>query len=64
MAKRRRTRFAKLSAKLRRRKGVRNPDAVAAAIGRRKYGAKGMAKKAAAGRRRKKSARKIPRGKK
>ncbi len=42
--------FDKLSNRLD-REGVRNPDAVAAAIGRKKYGAAGMAKKAAAGRR-------------
>lgn len=35
------------------RKGVRNPAALAAHIGRKKYGRKGMARKAAAGRRRK-----------
>jgi hypothetical protein len=34
--------------------GARNPNAVAAAIGRKKYGAKKMAKMAAAGRKRKK----------
>jgi len=33
--------------------GARNPNAVAAAAGRKKYGAKRMAKMAAAGRRRK-----------
>lgn len=33
--------------------GARDPDAVAAAAGRKKYGAKKMAKMAAAGRRRK-----------
>jgi hypothetical protein len=43
--------FKKLSAKLKRR-GVKNPDALAATIGRKKYGKKGMAKKAAAGRKR------------
>lgn len=44
--------FAKLSAQLGSRKGkekVSNPDALAAYIGRKKYGAKGMAKKAVAG---------------
>jgi hypothetical protein len=34
------------------RKGVRNPGALAASIGRKKFGAKRMAKMAAAGRRR------------
>ena len=33
--------------------GARNPNAVAAVVGRRKYGAKRMAKMAAAGRKRK-----------
>ena len=46
------SRFDRLSAKLGRRKGVRNPDALAAYIGRKKYGKAGMARKAAAGRRR------------
>lgn len=50
MARRRRTAFAKLTSKLS-RKGVRNPKALAASIGRKKYGKKGMARKAAAGRR-------------
>jgi hypothetical protein len=45
--------FKRLRNQLAKRKGVRNPDAVAAAIGRKKYGKKGMAKKAAAGRRKK-----------
>lgn len=35
------------------KKGVRNPAAVAASIGRKKFGASGMAKLAAAGKRRK-----------
>jgi len=35
-----------------RKSGARDPKAVAAAVGRRKYGAKKMAKMAAAGRRR------------
>jgi hypothetical protein len=43
-------RFAKLTAKLKGK--VKNPAAVAAAIGRKKYGAKKMAKWAAAGRKR------------
>jgi hypothetical protein len=46
------SKFAKMTRKLSRRKGVRNPSGLAAHIGRRKYGKKGMAKKAAAGRRR------------
>lgn len=41
--------FRKLSNQLK-KKGVRNPDAVAAHIGRKKYGKAGMAKKSAAGR--------------
>jgi hypothetical protein len=45
------TRFAKLTLSLRAR-GARNPDALAAWIGRKKYGKTAMAKKAAAGRRR------------
>lgn len=44
-------RFAKLKGQLR-RKGVRNPAALAASIGRKKYGRKRYAKMAAAGRRR------------
>jgi hypothetical protein len=44
--------FRALKGKLARRKGVRNPGALAAHIGRKKYGAKRMAKMAAAGRRR------------
>lgn len=46
-------RFKQLTAKLKGKKGIKNPKAVAAAIGRKKYGAKKMAKMAAAGRRRK-----------
>ena len=42
--------FAKLAKRLGKRKGVKNPKALAAWIGRRKYGKKGMAKLAAAGR--------------
>lgn len=42
--------FSKLKSKLSHEKGVRDPGAVAAAIGRRKYGKKGMEKKAAEGR--------------
>jgi hypothetical protein len=42
--------FKKLKGELSHEKGVRNPGALAAAIGRKKYGAKGMAKKSAAGR--------------
>jgi hypothetical protein len=52
MMARKTSRFARLERSLARRKGVRNPRALAAWIGRRKYGAKGMAAKAAAGRRR------------
>lgn len=44
-------RFKKLVGKLK-RKGVRNPKALAAFIGRKKYGKKRMSKMAAAGRRR------------
>jgi len=44
-------RFKALTRKLS-RKGVKNPKALAAWIGRKKYGAKRMAKWAAAGRRR------------
>jgi hypothetical protein len=43
-------RFAALKAKLARRGDVKDPAAVAAAIGRKKYGAAKMAKFAAAGR--------------
>lgn len=43
--------FEKMEHKLAHRKGVTNPKALAAYIGREKYGKKGMAKKAAAGRR-------------
>lgn len=42
--------FKKLKGKLA-RKGVRNPGALAASIGRKKYGAAGMAALSAAGRR-------------
>ncbi len=42
--------FDALKAKLAKRKGVTDPAALAASIGRKKYGAEGMAKKAAAGR--------------
>lgn len=42
-------RFAALKAKIAKRGGVSNPGAVAAAIGRRKYGAKKFQKLAAAG---------------
>lgn len=41
--------FNKLKGELAHEKGVHNPGAVAAAIGRKKYGAEGMAHKAAAG---------------
>ena len=43
-------RFSKLKASLTARGGVRNPAAVAASIGRKKYGSKLMARMAAAGR--------------
>jgi len=43
-------RFKKLEGKLGHEKGVSNPGALAAAIGRRKYGAKRMAEMAAGGR--------------
>jgi len=43
-------RFKKLEGKLGHEKGVSNPGALAAAIGRRKYGAKRMAEMAARGR--------------
>lgn len=42
--------FKKLEGELAHEKGVSDPAAVAASIGRKKYGAEGMAKKAAAGR--------------
>lgn len=42
--------FKKLKGKLSHEKGVKDPGALAAAIGRNKYGAAGMAKKSAAGR--------------
>jgi hypothetical protein len=45
-------RFKKLRGKLAGRKGVRNPGALAAHIGRKKYGKKWMAQMSAAGRRR------------
>lgn len=47
------SKFAKMTRKLAARKGVRNPKALAAHIGNRKYSKAGMAKKAAAGRRKK-----------
>lgn len=43
-------RFAALKNKLAGQKGVTNPGALAAAIGRKKYGAKKMGKMSAAGR--------------
>ncbi len=43
--------FDKLESQIARKGDVSNPAAVAAAIGRKKYGAAAMAKKAAAGRR-------------
>jgi hypothetical protein len=45
-------RFKALRNKLAGRKGVRDPKALAAAIGRKKFGKKKMAKMAAAGRKR------------
>lgn len=42
--------FSRLSHKLDKQPGVTDPDALAAAIGRKKYGAAGMAAKSAAGR--------------
>ena len=44
-------RFAELKRKLARRKGIKDPAALAAAIGRRKYGKQKMAKLSAKGRR-------------
>jgi len=44
-------RFAKLESSLK-KSGARNPGALAASIGRKKYGAKKMAKMAAAGKKR------------
>lgn len=41
--------FSALKSKLAGRKGIRNPGAVAAAIGRKKYGRKAMAKASASG---------------
>jgi hypothetical protein len=46
-------RFRSLKRKLGKRKGVKNPGALAAHIGRKKYGKRKMAKMSAAGRRRK-----------
>jgi len=46
-------RFKALTKSISKRGGVSNPAAVAAAIGRKKYGAKKMAQLSAAGRRRK-----------
>lgn len=46
-------RFASLEKAIGKRKGVTNPAAVAASIGRKKYGAKKMARMAAAGRKKK-----------
>lgn len=43
--------FKKLKGKLAGKAGVRNPAALAASIGRKKYGAAGMAARSAAGRR-------------
>jgi hypothetical protein len=43
-------RFAALKAKLGKRRGIKNPGALAGYIGRKKYGAKKMAKMSARGR--------------
>ena len=48
------TRFRRLVKKISKRKGVRDAKAIAASIGRKKYGKKKFQKMAAAGRRRKK----------
>lgn len=45
-------RFQKLKSQLAHKKGVKDPGALAAAIGRKKYGAKDMAKMSAKGRHR------------
>lgn len=45
------SKFNRLARKLSHRKGVTNPRALAAYIGRKKYGKTGMAKRAAKGRR-------------
>lgn len=45
--------FGKLKGRLAREKGVTNPGALAASIGRKKFGAAGMAKKSAMGRKKK-----------
>jgi hypothetical protein len=47
------TRFKSLTKKLS-RKGIKNPGALAASIGRKKFGAKKMAKLSSAGRKRRK----------
>lgn len=47
-----RSKFARLQGQLARRPGVRNPRALAAWIGDRKYGRRAMARKSAAARRR------------
>lgn len=46
------SKFNQMVAKLK-KKGAKSPKALAAYIGRKKYGKKGMARKAAAGRRKK-----------
>ena len=46
-------RFAQLKSKLSKKSGVYNPGALAASIGRKKYGAKKFAKLSAAGRKHK-----------
>lgn len=50
MPRRKQTAFSKLSSKLK-RKGVRNPNALAASIGRKKLGKKAFQARAAKGRR-------------
>jgi hypothetical protein len=45
-------RFAKLKGELAKKPGIKNPGAVAAAIGRKKFGSEKMAKFSAAGRKR------------
>jgi hypothetical protein len=48
------SKFEQLAQQLSTKQGVTDPKALAAAIGREKYGKKGMAAKSAAGRRKKK----------
>lgn len=51
------SKFDKLKGKLSKRRGVSNPGALAAYIGREKYGEKGMMKKSEAGKRKERDAR-------